>query len=71
MARVNLLFEDHPDGLVDFRADYLGGYDGTSACHKLAGQVIQFLEREATEKTVKPDEHDPVVVLTDAGILHR
>ena len=71
MARVTLFFEDAPDGLIDFRADHVHGYDHTSKAHQLAGQVIQFLEREATQKTIRPDDHEPVVVLTDAGILHR
>lgn len=71
MVRVTLLFEDHEDGLVDFRADYHGGFDCKAKSHNLANQVILFLEREASEKTVKPDSPDPIVLLTDAGIIHR
>lgn len=59
MARVSLHFEDAEDGKIDFRADYIHHYDPTSSAHKLANQVIKFLddlaatkEREASGMTI-------------------
>lgn len=50
MARVSLHFEDAEDGKIDFRADYIGHYDPTSSAHKLANQVIKFLDDQAASK---------------------
>mgnify|MGYP001574469919 CR=1 FL=1 len=49
MARVTLLFED-VDDTIAFRADYQGGLDPTSPAHKLANQVIKFLDDQAAKK---------------------
>mgnify|MGYP001598287313 FL=1 len=49
MARVSLHFEDVDDKIA-FRADYQGGLDPTSSAHKLANQVIKFLDAQAAEK---------------------
>lgn len=57
MARVSLHFEDdEKTGLIDFRADYKGGYRPNSQAHNLANQVIHFLEREAVEKVIPAGE---------------
>ena len=51
MARVSLHFEDAEDGQIDFRADYINHYDPTSHAHRLANQVIKFLDEQEASKT--------------------
>jgi hypothetical protein len=57
MARVKLLFEDTPDGLVEFRADYSGGFEATSHAHLMANQVIKFLDEHASKKLEIGEPH--------------
>jgi hypothetical protein len=51
MAHVSLNFEDAADGQIDFKSLYTGGFDPNSHAHKLANQVIKFLDEQAKSKT--------------------
>jgi len=65
MSRVSLHFEDI-DGEIAFRADYYGGYAAGSHAHKMAGQVIKFLEENAktvTDRQSRTVEEEPNVQL--------
>ena len=63
MMRVSLHFEDDPElpGAIAFRADYAGGYAPQSNAHKLAGQVIKFLDDQASARVERLPE-GPVTV---------
>ena len=69
MAKVALLFEDK-DGEIFFRADYQGGLDPTSSAHKLANQVIKFLDAQAARKQdIQVDTEPTDVIQNGAKIL--
>lgn len=57
MAHVKLIFEDQEDGGIAFRAVYAGGEDPHSNAHKLANQVIHFLDEQAAGKTQEEIRH--------------
>lgn len=53
MAHVALIFEDDEsgEGGVAFKAKFAGGEDKHSNAHRLANQVIHWLDEQATKKT--------------------
>jgi hypothetical protein len=51
MPHVSLNFEDAPDGKIDFQAVYQPTFDAASPAHRLANQVIKFLDAQAASKT--------------------
>lgn len=53
MAHVTLIFEDTEsgDGGIDFKANFTGGEQKTSNAHKLANQVIHWLDAQAANKS--------------------
>lgn len=57
MAHVSLNFEDDVTGEVAFRAVFTNGQDTRSGAHKLAVQVIKWLEEHAeTRRDVEVEE---------------
>jgi len=50
MAHVTLIFEDEDNGEIAFRANFTGGEDVHSNAHRLANQVIHFLDEQAIKK---------------------
>ncbi len=50
MSHVSLNFEDAENGEIAFQACYTEGEDPYSNAHKMAGQVIKWLEQEAKTK---------------------
>lgn len=53
MAHVTLVFEDEDNGQggIAFKANFTGGEDKHSNAHKLANQVIGWLDEQAMGKT--------------------
>lgn len=58
--RVNLLFEDGPQQTVIFRADFINGKRDDSNAHKVAAQVIKFLDDQAASKLETIEETVPM-----------
>lgn len=53
MAHVALIFEDEENGQggIAFKAKFTGGEDKGSNAHRLANQVIHWLDEQAMQKT--------------------
>lgn len=59
--RAELYIEDTEDGSIAFRSNFLTGFSNTSPAHKLAVQVIKWLDEQAAQKTiieVEPPKED-------------
>ena len=66
MAHVHLHFEDK-DGKIFFRADYEGNWQSDSPAHKLANQVIKFLDAQAIEKINLAVDTEPTDAIQNGG----
>ena len=74
MAHVTLIFEDEDNGQggIAFKANFTGGEDKDSNAHKLANQVIGWLDEQAVRKTgevVTP--RNPDVIAPRTGQILR
>lgn len=56
MARSILVFEDAPDGLINFKVTHVDGFSTDSNAHKLSIQTVKWLDEQAQWKSnVKVD----------------
>jgi hypothetical protein len=59
MAHVTLIFEDEDNGQggIAFKANFTGGEQKHSNAHKLANQVIHWLDEQASGKSQEVTKH--------------
>ena len=55
MAKVILTLEDQPDGTVEMKACFEGGYDKTSHAHGQAALLIGVIDDRAEEIKAAPE----------------
>lgn len=69
--RVSLHFEDGDQGLVHFRADFINGKSPDSHAHKVAAQVVKFLDDQAESKLEPIEERIDMTPAPEVSrILH-
>ena len=70
-VRSSFITDDPETTLIDFRADYKDGYNPLSEAHKIAGQVIKFLDAHCATKRNETIDHEPTDRIQNSGILLR
>lgn len=56
MSHCSINLEDAPDGLINLRVVFTDGHQPNSHAHKMAGQIVKFLDEQAASKKETPND---------------